>query len=66
MEGNLWENISSEAKDLIANLLTYDYKRRPHAKNALEHPWFKNATKKPIDPEILKKALGNMQSFNAS
>lgn len=33
-------NFSEEVQDLISKLLTIDLKKRPNAKEALEHPWF--------------------------
>ena len=41
MEGGRWEEISSEAKDLIDNLLTLDPVKRLSADQALQHVWFK-------------------------
>lgn len=35
----IWENISSEAKDLCFSLLTVDVAKRPTAAEALNHPW---------------------------
>jgi len=34
-----WADISSEAKDLISLMLTVDYRKRPSAKQLLQHPW---------------------------
>lgn len=34
-----WSNISEEAKDFISQLLTYNYKKRPSAADALKHNW---------------------------
>lgn len=34
-----WNNVSSDAKDLITKLLTYDVEVRPSAEVALQHPW---------------------------
>ncbi|KAJ9522129.1 hypothetical protein QJQ45_005162 [Haematococcus lacustris] len=35
----IWENISAEAKDIVAKLLTVDTKKRLTADQALQHPW---------------------------
>lgn len=40
MEGSDWNNISSEAKSLVKQLLNRDYSQRLSAKQALKHPWF--------------------------
>ena len=39
MDGERWKGISSEANDLVANLLVLDPKQRYNATKALEHPW---------------------------
>jgi calcium-dependent protein kinase len=39
-EGIVWEMISDDAKDFVANLLVLDPKKRMTAAMALEHPWF--------------------------
>jgi len=33
-----WDYISFEAKDLIGKMLTYDYSRRPSARECIQHP----------------------------
>ena len=45
MESPEWENISAEAKDLINQMLTYDYNKRVSAKDCLEHKWIKQVGK---------------------
>ena len=35
----IWENISTDAKDIVAKLLTVDSKARLSAEQALQHPW---------------------------
>jgi serine/threonine protein kinase len=35
----IWENISADAKDIVAKLLTVDTKKRLTAEQALQHPW---------------------------
>ncbi len=35
----IWENISQEAKGLVAQLLTVDTAKRLTAAQALDHPW---------------------------
>ena len=41
IEGEIWNEISSEAKDLIKNLLNKDHKLRFSAEQALNHIWFR-------------------------
>jgi calcium-dependent protein kinase len=38
-EGNLWENVSDDAKDLIHRLLNRTVTARPKAREVLDHPW---------------------------
>ena len=41
--GPIWENISAEGKDFVANLLIVDPKQRLNATGALAHAWLKHA-----------------------
>ena len=50
MVGGRWEEISSEAKDLIDNLLTLDPVKRLSTDQALQHVWFKG------DDEVCREA----------
>ena len=69
MKGLEWGEISSDAKDLIKNLLVKDFNTRFSAAQALNHPWLKkmkDATEiKAVSKESLAKIMGNFQSFNA-
>lgn len=40
----IWENISPEAKDIVAKLLTVDSAKRLTAEQALAHPWVQGET----------------------
>jgi len=40
-----WNSVSQEAKDLITGLMTVNRQRRLTAREALEHPWLRNAKK---------------------
>ena len=42
-----WKNISEEAKDLIKHMICPENERYS-AENVLRHPWFKNASSKPL------------------
>lgn len=44
-----WPSISADAKDLIRQCMTYDFKSRIYARDILDHPWFKNAPHQKID-----------------
>ena len=39
--GQIWNNISDEAKDLVTKLMTKDPAQRLTAVDALAHPWIK-------------------------
>ena len=44
MEGNLWESVSSEAKDLVRNLLQIDVEARYTTDQVLESAFSKGTT----------------------
>ncbi|CAG9322054.1 unnamed protein product [Blepharisma stoltei] len=60
-----WDSISAEAKDLITKLLTVEVDKRLSAREALEHPWFSNANREPINSEVARSIFSNLQSFRA-
>ena len=45
MSHPIWEEISPSAIELINRMLTFDYKKRPFAKELLDDKWFENAPK---------------------
>ena len=47
--GNEFKNISSEAKDLITKMLTFDLNARISAEEALNHVWIKKKVSEPVD-----------------
>lgn len=60
----IWQHISSDAKDVIKQMLTYDYKKRPTAKELLRDKWFEDMPYKVIDPEVMKSAFSNMKQMS--
>jgi calcium-dependent protein kinase len=70
MEGQEWEEISEDAKDLIKNLLKKDINRRYSAEQALNHVWFRKMKEliklKPISQENLEKISKNLKAFSAN
>jgi calcium-dependent protein kinase len=62
-EGEEWDNVSSEAKNLIKNLITKP-ERRLTAEEALQHKWIKNLTSKKQDTKLIGKlSISTMKSF---
>lgn len=60
-----WANISSEAKDLITRLLTYDVDQRPSAEEALQHEWIVKYSSQIVDSTVAIGALSNLKTFRA-
>jgi calcium-dependent protein kinase len=61
-----WENVSSEAKDLIVNMLTYNSADRYSASACLSHKWLNdNSLKTTVDKSFSIKCLTNMKKFHA-
>ncbi|KAH1017875.1 hypothetical protein HUJ05_008468 [Dendroctonus ponderosae] len=52
-----WDSISAEAKDLIANLLIKNARKRLSAQQVLQHPWLKCASDAAplVTPSVIKK-----------
>ncbi|CAM9405389.1 unnamed protein product [Ectocarpus sp. 6 AP-2014] len=59
-----WSDISPEAKDLIAKMLTVDPNKRLTADQALEHPYLKIDTT-VLEGNNMDQNLGRMKLFNA-
>ena len=57
----IWRKISEDAQRLIKWMLTYDYKRRPTAKEVLKDKWFQNVPEKVIDKELFSSAIDKMK-----
>ena len=54
MEGQLWEQISVEAKDLISKILVVDPEKRYLVDQCLAHPWFKETAAECCDKSVRK------------
>ena len=76
LEGESWELISNEAKDLIKKMLTYSPEKRINAEDALKHEWFKKFLKfkntnthNPLTKEVMSHISAvpfeNLRKFNA-
>ena len=57
-----WNSVSSEAKELIAKMMTRDTRLRPSAEECLNHPWIQKYRTAPA-PSALVKSLTNLRSF---
>ena len=66
LTGATWEAISSDAKALIEKMLTFSYKDRISARQALADPWFKNAAHEIVGNELMKECMANMSMFSAA
>ena len=61
-----WDNISSDAKDLIKKLLIKDTNKRYSAKKALNHPWIvKNKNQVKIDNQKFGEIVTNLRNYSA-
>jgi calcium-dependent protein kinase len=61
-----WDNVSSEAKDLISKMLAYKPADRYSASECLGHKWFsENISKKNVDKTFSIRCLNNMKKFHA-
>lgn len=66
LKDSIWNGISTEAKELIRSMLTFDYKHRVSAKEALRNKWFEKAPEQELSPDLLKESLKNLLNFNAT
>lgn len=65
MEGNIWNTVSKEAKDLVRKLICPAVTRIT-AKEALMHPWIKHKGVYPTpDASVLALAIENLKNFNS-
>lgn len=60
-----WANISTEGKDFITKLLTYDMDQRPSASDALQHEWIIKYSSQVVDSTVAIGALSNLKTFRA-
>jgi len=59
-----WGEVSSEARDLIQQLLVLDTSKRLTVNQALDHAWVRAATS-DLEVRKLQKQLSNFKAFNA-
>jgi calcium-dependent protein kinase len=63
--GKEWRGISEDAKDLITNLLTYNYKNRIDAEAALKHNWIVKYSSRSVKINDLQTPFQNLRKFGA-
>jgi len=62
-DGEEWDEISNDAKDLIKKLICKPEVRLT-AEEALKHRWVRNLTKKAVDKGAIRKLnVNNMKKF---
>jgi len=62
-DGEEWDEISNDAKDLIKKLIVKPEKRLT-AEEALKHRWVRNLTKKATDKNLVRRLnVNNMKKF---
>lgn len=70
-DGELWDDISDEAKDFVTWLLTYEEEDRPTAEEALMHPWLEKTRRissqglQDRKCKMTKSYLANLENFTA-
>lgn len=55
--------MSSQAKDLIDKMLTYDPQARISAAEAYKHPWLMGQDFNNINPDAINEVVHNMGKF---
>jgi tRNA A-37 threonylcarbamoyl transferase component Bud32 len=55
--GKIWKSVSTEAKDLISNLLVADPAKRFGVAETLNHPWITGVDRAHVNLEAARKAL---------
>ena len=62
--GDIWINISDDAKDLIHKMIKYPPEERLSAKEDYSHDWIKSKKFNQFKPEISKAILSNLKNFH--
>jgi serine/threonine protein kinase len=66
LEGDEWDSISSDAKDLISKMLTFDPSCRITADEILQHPWIKMVVTDTNGTPLLSTTSAGVSSMEAS
>jgi len=59
-----WTNLSAEARDLILRLMAFRPEDRFSAQQALNHAWFKKASRGELDQKEIGEALHALKDFH--
>ena len=66
-DGEEWDQVSADAKNLVKKLLEYDPAKRPTAAEALNDPWVQSSTNKSqVSSEVSAKVLKNLRNFRVN
>ncbi|CAD8042862.1 unnamed protein product [Paramecium primaurelia] len=65
LEGEVWDIVSQQAKDLVTKMLQYDVQKRINAKQVLEHNWFQQQHQEKLDKQVVQGRLKNLMNFRA-
>ena len=67
MEGEEWDQVSDDAKDLIKKTICFDSRNRINAEQALKHQWFQsfynNKSAKCVD---LNNSINRLKKFRVN
>jgi serine/threonine protein kinase len=63
---NIWTQRSSQCKDLIKRMLTYDPESRISCQEALDHPWVRQKVHIELSPLHMNEAISNLKAFTVS
>lgn len=63
LSGEFWDTVSSDAKDLIQQLLKTDVQVRLCADQVIRHPWLKTDAS-PAETPLLAQVLSNLEQFS--
>jgi calcium-dependent protein kinase len=66
MDQPVWQNVTSEAKELIRGLLAFNPDVRMSASAALEHPWFTMYHNHSLGQSALTSVMTNLKAFHNS
>lgn len=59
-----YDNVSTEAKDLIKQMMTPNYKIRPDAKTVLLHPWLNSTKDSTINKKEIRRVANRIENFH--